>query len=156
MVLYGRLKAVEGGKMLFEANLKVNLDEADRVYNGINALIDRHIGEKGVNAPEGRPYMPVWEPTQEPAEFDLKAAGVGAVVWATGFALDWSYARLPIFDGTGYPVHRHGVTGVPGAYVLGLPWLWTWGSGRFLSVGRDAGHIVRHEIERTAAVIAVC
>ena len=27
---------------------------------------------------------------------------------------------------------------VPGVYVLGLPWLWTWGSGR-LSVGRDAG-----------------
>jgi putative flavoprotein involved in K+ transport len=156
MALYGRLKAVEGGKMLFEANLKVNLDEADRVYNGINALIDRHIGEKRLNAPEGRPYIPVWEPAHEPSQLDLEAVGVGAVVWATGFAPDWSYARLPIFDGTGYPVHRHGVTSVPGAYVLGLPWLWTWGSGRFLSVGRDAEHIVRREIERTAAVIAVC
>jgi putative flavoprotein involved in K+ transport len=28
--------------------------------------------------------------------------------------------------------------------VLGLPWLWTWGSGRFLSVGKDAEHVVDH------------
>src|SRR6202046_3567850 len=156
MSLYGRLRAVEGGKMLFEANLKMNLDEADRVYNRINALIDRNIAEKGLKAPEGGPYVPVWEPAQETVELDLKAAGIGAVVWATGFAPDWSYARLPIFDGTGYPVHRRGVTGVPGAYVLGLPWLWTWGSGRFLSVGRDAEHLVRHEVERMSVTAAVC
>jgi putative flavoprotein involved in K+ transport len=149
MSLYGRLMAVEGGKMMFDPNLKSNLDEADRVYNGINALIDRHIAEKRLTAPEGGPYVPVWEPAGEPAELDLKAGGVGAVVWATGFAPDWSYARLPIFDETGYPVHRRGVTGVPGAYVLGLPWLWTWGSGRFLSVGRDAEYVVYHEVKRT-------
>jgi putative flavoprotein involved in K+ transport len=156
MSLYGRLNAVAGGKMLFEPNLKSNLDEADRVYNGINALIDRHIGEKRLTAPEGGPYVPVWEPAHEPAQLDLKTAGVGAIVWATGFAADWSYARLPIFDGTGYPLHRRGVTGVPGAYVLGLPWLWTWGSGRFLSVGRDAQHIVRHEVERKVTAGADC
>ena len=140
------------GRMLFEPNLKSNLDEADRVYNGINALIDRHIAEKGLAAPEGGPYVPVWEPADEPAELDLSAAGVSAVIWATGFAPDWSYAHLPIFDGTGYPVNRRGVTSVPGAYVLGLPWLWTWGSGRFLSVGRDAEHVVRHEVQRRVAV----
>jgi putative flavoprotein involved in K+ transport len=156
MALYGRLNAVTGGKMLFEPNLKSNLDEADRVYNGINALIDRHIEEKGLNAPVGRRYIPVWQPAQEPPELDLEAAGVRAVVWATGFAPDWSYARLPIFDGTGYPVHRRGVTGVPGAYVLGLPWLWTWGSGRFLSVGRDAAHIVCHEVKRLVVEGADC
>ena len=152
MSLYGRLKGVESGRMLFEPNLRTNLDEADRVYNGINALIDRHIAEKGLAAPEGGPYVPVWEPADEPAELDLSAAGVSAVIWATGFAPDWSYARLPIFDGTGYPVNRRGVTSVPGAYVLGLPWLWTWGSGRFLSVGRDAEHVVRHEVQRRVTV----
>jgi putative flavoprotein involved in K+ transport len=148
MVLYGRLNAVSHGKMLFERNLKANLDGADRVYNGINALIDRHIRDKGVSAPEGGAYVPVWEPTEEPAELDLEARGVGAVVWATGFAPDWSFAHLPIFDGTGYPLHRRGVTSMPGVYVLGLPWLWTWGSGRFLSVGRDAEFVVQHEVAR--------
>jgi putative flavoprotein involved in K+ transport len=33
------------------------------------------------------------------------------------------------------------VTSVPGLYFLGLPWLHTWGSGRFASVGRDAEHL---------------
>ncbi len=148
MALYGRLASVEKGRMIFEPNLCANLDEADRVYNGINALIDKHIAEKGVSAPEGAAYKPAWQPDDEPAELDLVAAGVGAVVWATGFSADWSYVRLPIFDGTGYPANRRGVTSVPGVYVLGLPWLWTWGSGRFLSVGRDAEAVVNAELAR--------
>jgi putative flavoprotein involved in K+ transport len=35
-------------------------------------------------------------------------------------------------------VHQRGVTAVPGLYFLGLPWLHTWGSGRFSGVARDA------------------
>ena len=64
MALYGRLANVEKGRMLFEPNLKANLDDADRVYNGINALIDKHIASKGVTAPEGGIYKPVWEPDE--------------------------------------------------------------------------------------------
>ena len=148
MALYGRLDDVRAGRMSFAPNLAANLDAADRVYNGINALIDRHIADKRIAAPPPSVYQPVWTPAAEPASLDL--AGVGAIVWATGFTPDWSYARLPIFDGSGYPVHRRGVTGVAGAYVVGLPWLWTWGSGRFLAVGRDAEHVVAHESRRRA------
>jgi len=154
MALYGRLEDVRAGRMTFAPNLAANLDEADRVYNGINALIDRHIADKAIAAPPPSVYQPVWRPAEEPAELDLSEAGVGSIVWATGFTPDWSYARLPIFDGTGYPVHRRGVTGVAGAYVVGLPWLWTWGSGRFLSVGRDAEFLVAHETRRLSAAPA--
>lgn len=150
MALYGRMTGVVAGKMLFEPNLKCNLDGADRVYNGINALIDRHIAEKGIDAPKGEPYVPLWEPESETTELDLQAEGITGVVWATGFEPDWSYVGLPIFDGTGYPVQQRGVTGVDGAYVLGLPWLWTWGSGRFLAVGKDADHVVDHLARRLA------
>ncbi len=144
MSLYGRMESVSGGRMLFETNLKANLDNADRVYNGINALIDRHIAEKGIDAPPASLYAPLWEPESEPVELDLRAEGITSVIWATGFSPDWSYVGLPIFDGTGYPVQRRGVTGIDGVYVLGLPWLWTWGSGRFLAVGKDAEHVVNH------------
>lgn len=142
MALYGRMTGVSEGKMLFEPNLKSNLDGADRVYNGINALIDRHIAETGIDAPEGGAYVPLWEPESETTELDLEAEGITSVIWATGFTPDWSYVGLPIFDGTGYPVQQRGVTGVEGVYVLGLPWLWTWGSGRFLAVGKDAEYVV--------------
>lgn len=144
MKLYGRMEAVSGGKMLFAPNLKANLDNADRVYNGINALIDKHIAINNIDAPPASVYSPLWEPTSEPAELDLHAEGVTSVIWATGFTPDWSYVGLPIFDGTGYPVQRRGVTGIDGVYVLGLPWLWTWGSGRFLAVGKDAEYVVGH------------
>ena len=151
MSLYGRLEDVRAGRMIFAPNLAENLDAADRVYNGINALIDRHIAAKQIPAPPPSVYAPVWRPESEPVDLDL--ADVGAVVWATGFTPDWSYARLPIFDGTGYPVHRRGVTGVAGAYVVGLPWLWTWGSGRFLSVGRDAEYLVAHQMRRLTGAV---
>jgi putative flavoprotein involved in K+ transport len=148
MALYGRLSNVGGGRMIFDANLRANLDEADRVYNGINALIDKHIARTEVSAPLAEPYKPVWQPDRESTELDLIAAGVSTVIWATGFSPDWSYVHLPIFDKTGYPTNRRGVTSVPGVYVLGLPWLWTWGSGRFLSVGRDAEAVVNAEVSR--------
>ena len=60
MSLYGRLNDVRDGRMVFEPNLKVNLDEADRVYNRINAPIDRHIAAKGIDAPPGSVYQPAW------------------------------------------------------------------------------------------------
>jgi putative flavoprotein involved in K+ transport len=148
------MSTVGPAKMIFESNLKTNLDEADRVYNSINALIDRHIAANGISAPEGGVYTPVWEPKEERTELDFASGAVSAIVWATGFTPDWSYVRLPIFDGTGYPAHRRGVTNVPGAYVLGLPWLWTWGSGRFLSVGRDAEYVVKQEAVRRDMVQA--
>jgi putative flavoprotein involved in K+ transport len=154
MSLYGRLNDVRDGRMVFEPNLKANLDEADRVYNGINALIDRHIAAKAIEAPPGSVYQPVWTPSEEPEALDLVATRVGAIVWATGFTPDWSYVQLPIFDGSGYPVNRRGVTSVPGAFVLGLPWLWTWGSGRFLSVGRDAESVVGHWLRAVGMVSA--
>ncbi len=154
MSLYGRLKDVASGRMIFEPNLKANLDGADRVYNGINALIDRYIADKRIVAPPGSVYAPVWTPAEEPEALDLIASGVAAIVWATGFTPDWSYVRLPIFDGSGYPVNRRGVTSMPGMFVLGLPWLWTWGSGRFLSVGRDAEYVVQHWLEAVRMVSA--
>jgi putative flavoprotein involved in K+ transport len=33
------------------------------------------------------------------------------------------------------------VTALPGLYFLGLPWLHTWGSGRFSGVTRDARYL---------------
>ena len=33
---------------------------------------------------------------------------------------------------------------LPGVYFLGLPWLYTWGSGRFSGVARDAEYLAEH------------
>jgi putative flavoprotein involved in K+ transport len=48
----------------------------------------------------------------------------------------------PIFNGRGYPAHTRGLTPLDDLYFVGLPWLHTWGSGRFSGVARDAAHVV--------------
>lgn len=142
MRLYGRLEDIrQDGHILFADNLVQNLDLADATYNNICTIIDRYIAEQGIDAPAGEHYRPVWEPQEAPRELDLAASGISGVVWATGFNADWSWVDLPVFDGNGYPDHRRGVTSMPGLYVVGLPWLYTWGSGRFVGVGRDADFI---------------
>ena len=144
MSLYGRLKDIEGGRLIFADDLTKNLDNADRVYNGICGLIDDHITRNAIDAPASPHYAPVWAPTATPAELDPAKAGISTIIWTTGFRSDWSWVELPIFDGAGYPTHRRGVTSMDGVYVLGLPWLYTWGSGRFVGVGRDAAYVTQH------------
>jgi putative flavoprotein involved in K+ transport len=149
MKLYGRLTDVVDGRLRLANDLAKNLDAADAVYNGICGLIDKHIHEAGIKAPEGTHYEPVWQPESPASELDLDAADIRSIIWATGFRSDWSWVGLPIFDGAGYPAHHRGVTTLDGAYVLGMPWLYTWGSGRFVGIGRDAGYIAERIASRT-------
>ena len=97
-------------------------------------------------------YEPAWQPPGGPPEpLDLEAAGITSVVWCTGFRPDWGWVEVPFLNESGYPDHVRGVVGAtPGLYVLGLPWLYTWGSGRFAGVARDAEHVAGHMV--TAAV----
>jgi putative flavoprotein involved in K+ transport len=146
MRLYGRLSGVDGGLLRFAPNLRQHLDAADAVSESIKDSIDAFIAAHGVDAPTEPRYVPVWEPADEPTELDLHAAGITGVVWSTGFGRDHRFIELPIFDGRGYPTHERGVTTWPGLYFLGLPWLHTWGSGRFSGVGADAEHLAREVV----------
>ena len=141
MRLHGRVKDIAGSVITFGDDLAANLDNADRVYNGICGLIDDHIARNGIDAPAQPHYMPVWQPENAATGLDLAVAGITSIIWTTGFRSDWSWIDLPLFDGAGYPTHARGVTSVKGVYVLGMPWLYTWGSGRFVGVGHDAEFI---------------
>jgi putative flavoprotein involved in K+ transport len=153
MELYSALDDFAGGTLRFRGGLRSNLDSADRTYNGINASIDAYIANSGIDAPQAEAYTPVWEPGEERLTLDPIAAGISAVVWCIGLRPDYRWLDVPVFDGRGQPGHVRGVTAHPGLYFLGLPWLHTWGSGRFSAVGRDAdylaGRIVQHMTEAT-------
>jgi putative flavoprotein involved in K+ transport len=151
MSLYGRLRDIQNGRLEFADDLAKNLDNADRVYNGICGLIDDHIARNAISAPASPHYAPVWQPESPVATLDPAKAGISTIIWTTGFRSDWSWVELPIFDGAGYPTHRRGVTSMDGVYVLGLPWLHTWGSGRFVGVGRDADFLAKHLAARLDA-----
>jgi len=139
MQLYGPLTDIGAdGVLRFAPRLGEVLDHADKIYNGINAAIDRHIAQQGLAAPAGGAYEPVWRPAAERSELSLAESGIGSVIWCIGFSPDFRWLDAPVFNGRGHPVHVRGVTAVPGLYFLGLPWLHTWGSGRFSGIARDA------------------
>jgi putative flavoprotein involved in K+ transport len=144
MKLYGPATAFRDGKLCFAPKLRQHLDHADDVYRSINRSIDAYIESRGIDAPPSDEYTAVWEPSEEPAELDLAAAGITSIVWATGFHTDFSWVKLPVLDERGRVQHRRGVTNTPGIYFLGLPWLHTWGSGRFSGVKTDAEYLLDH------------
>lgn len=151
MELYGLLTGLEGDTLHFNPDLRANLDHADRIYNGINTAIDKHIEKAGLDAPPPSAYRPVWEPAAERTRLSLRESGIGAVIWCIGFSPDFSWLDAPVFNGRGQPGHVRGVTALPGLYFIGLPWLHTWGSGRFSGVARDALYLAE-QIEARAPV----
>jgi putative flavoprotein involved in K+ transport len=144
MELYGRLLDVNGDRLQLDDDLKQCLDQADQVSESIKTSIDGFISKKGIQAPTEPSYHPVWVPPQERPELDYRAAGITSVVWCIGFRTDYSWIDLPVFNGRGQPAHVRGVAPLPGVYFLGLPWLYTWGSGRFSGVARDAEYLAEH------------
>lgn len=154
MELYGLLTGCQDGVLQFSPTLREHLDEADRIYNGINASIDSFIAAQGLDAPPPSRYAPVWEPADERTTLPLSEAGLGAIVWCIGFRPDFGWLQADVFDIRGQPVHRRGITAVPGLSFIGLPWLHTWGSGRFSGVAADAEHLVTHIAARLGVAAA--
>jgi putative flavoprotein involved in K+ transport len=164
MKLHGRLLSAHGPRLEFAEDLAKNLDAADATAERIKDAIDGWIERQGIEAPTEERYKPVWQPgsgsgsgsssgsgSGEAARaLDLEAAGIRSVIWATGFHSDWSWVDVPAFDGRGYPANLRGVTSVPGLYVIGLPWLHTWGSGRFAGVARDAAFLAQRIAEHAS------
>ncbi|MEB0163438.1 MSMEG_0569 family flavin-dependent oxidoreductase, partial [Glaciimonas sp. CA11.2] len=149
MQLYGRFETFADGIATFGSELKNNLDSADAASENIKNNIDKFIADNAIDAPKEARYVPLWEPPADaPQRLNMGSNNIAAVIWCIGFRTDFSWIEETIFDARGYPGHTRGVTDIAGLYFLGLPWQYTWGSGRFSGIARDAGylleHIVRH------------
>ncbi|MBO0905980.1 MSMEG_0569 family flavin-dependent oxidoreductase [Jiella sonneratiae] len=148
--LYGSVAGMDGRTIRFAPELEKNLDDADRSYVGIRNQIDVHIERNGIDAPAEPPFEKLWRPEREITEIDAQAENITSVVWSIGFRPDYSFIEVPVFDERGKPVFDRGVTKVPGFYFIGLGWLNTWGSGRFLAIDEDCRHLT-DEIARITA-----
>ena len=147
MRLYGSLTGGKDSGLTFAPTLRSALDKADSVYNSICADIDRYIDAHEIQAPSPSRYEPVWQPDAEPTDLDLIESGVTSIVWAIGFRPDYRWIEASAFDGGGRPMQTRGITQVPGLSFIGLPWMHTWGSGRFLGIDADAKYVADSIIE---------
>jgi len=143
-MLLGRLQGVDNGKLILAPDLKENLAKADKFETDFVKAIDEYVTKTGMQVPEES--LPVLLDGYDLAvvtELDLKTADITNVIWATSYKFDFSFIKLPILDGDGYPIQKRGVTNYPGLYFVGLPWLHNAKSGLIYGVGDDAAYIAK-------------
>jgi putative flavoprotein involved in K+ transport len=145
--LLGHLTGVDDGVLVLADDLADNVAFGDEVSAKFHhQVVDGYLEREGIEAPEPEPEPaddpdPGAIPTDPPLRLDLHAEAITSVIWCTGVTGDFSWLHVPVLDDRGLPVHRDGVTDVPGLYFLGFPWLRARRSGILLGVGADAEHI---------------
>ncbi len=148
MTLVGLTKAFNNGVVTFQPDLAENLARGDENYLALLDAADAYIERNQLDLPE-EPEARKKHPdpacvTQPILELDLAAAGITSIIWATGYAVDFSWLKVDAFDAQGKPRHQRGVSSEPGIYFLGLPWLSRRGSTFIWGVWHAAKHIADH------------
>ena len=146
--LAGRTASFDGGRLRFSPDLGENIANGDAGYLSLLDEADAYVARNGLDLPE-EPEAHNLGPTPDCVtnpllELDLADAGVTTIVWATGFATDYSWLQVDALDDSGKPSHRRGVSSEPGVYFLGLPWLSRRGSSFIWGVWHDAKHVADH------------
>jgi putative flavoprotein involved in K+ transport len=104
--------------------------------------------------PEPHRYEPTDVKPEARLSLDLVDAGVGSVIWATGYRPDYSWLTAPVFDRKGRIRHNGGVVAAPGLYVMGLPFMRRRKSSFIDGAGDDAADLAAHlsqNLDRAAA-----
>lgn len=146
--IVGRLAGIRDGQALFSGGLGHLCQAADLKLGRLLDRIDLWAAERIA----GAALLPAVRPSATPLpvaprlNLDFGSGEIASIVWATGFkpAHDW-LGDLPVFDHRGRLVHDGGVvTGAPGLYVLGLPFLRRRRSLQISGAGPDARDIAHH------------
>ena len=152
ITLLGRVLAARDGVLDIAPGLAESIANGDTYYTGFLDMLDAHVERHGLDLPaDPAARIVLADPicvTEPIRRLDLGQSDIHAVIWATGYDVDFSWIDLPVRASSGEPVHRGGVTEVPGLYFLGLPYLSKLYSAFLSGVGDDAavlaGHIAAH------------
>jgi putative flavoprotein involved in K+ transport len=82
---------------------------------------------------------------------DLRRAGIGSVIWATGYRRAYPWLHVPVLDSAGEIRHRAGVTAAPGLYVIGMRWQSRRNSAQLDGVRHDAVAVVSRALDHLGA-----
>jgi putative flavoprotein involved in K+ transport len=148
VALLGRVVAHRAGVLEIAGDIGQSLAAGDAAYMGFLDLADAHAARHVLDLPEepaARATLPDPPDVRDPVRhLDLGASGISSVIWSTGYGCDFGWIDLPVLDARGEPVHRDGVTELPGLYFIGLQWLSRMNSSFLSGVGEDAAHLAGH------------
>ncbi|MCL2769510.1 MAG: NAD(P)-binding domain-containing protein [Solirubrobacterales bacterium] len=141
VTLLGHFVGVEGGRAHFAPDLAASVAFGDARYKRMREKIAKLCAARGIAAPdmgEPAPFDP-----RAPESLDLE--GFGAVIFASGFAPDYtSWVHLDAFDERGFPIQQDGAsTVVPGLHFCGVPFLRKRKSSLLIGIGEDAEILTR-------------
>jgi putative flavoprotein involved in K+ transport len=146
--LVGLTASFDNGTMRFAQDLGDNIANGDASYLSLLDEADAYIERNGLDLPEepdARALGPDPDCVTNPVlELNLARAGVTSIIWATGYAVDYSWLDVNAFDEHGKPRHQRGVSSEPGVYFLGLPWQSRRGSSFIWGVWHDAKYLADH------------
>jgi len=153
ITLLGSAGSYRDGVMQILPNLAENIARGDANYLSMLNAADAYVRQQGLDLPE-EPEAHLIDPdppclTHPVHELNLKAAGITSIIWATGYALDFDWIKLDVFDATGRPIHERGVAAMPGLYFLGLSWLSRRASAFIWGVWHDAEYLAGQIAART-------
>ncbi|HMN80821.1 MAG TPA: NAD(P)/FAD-dependent oxidoreductase [Burkholderiaceae bacterium] len=145
--IVGRLAGFVDGKALLSGSLRNVCELADLKLNRLLRTFDQWSADRDIDAALEPPHRP--EPTRvaasPPLSLHFERSGIRTIVWATGFRPDYSWLQVPVTDAKGRIRHEGGVvTGSPGLYVLGLPFLRRRKSSLIDGAGDDARDLSDH------------
>ncbi len=145
MTLVGRTESFDHGMMHFASDLADNIARGNANTLSVLDEADAYVARNGLDlAEEPEARMVGADPqcvTDPVVELNLAEAGITSIIWATGFALDYSWLNVDAFDEDGKPKHQRGVSAESGIYFLGLPWLSRRGSSFIWGVWHDARYL---------------
>ena len=114
ITLVGLTKGYTDGVLEFQGGLAADIAEGDRAYFEVLRDADAYIEQNGLDFP---PEPEAWELLPDPQcltqpilSLDLAKAGITTVLWATGFKADYSWLKVDVFDETGNPFHKRGIS----------------------------------------------
>ena len=145
LTLVGRTESCKDGVMRFATDLAENIAKGNANTLSVLDEADAYIARNGLDfaeEPEARKVGADPRCVTDPIlELNLAEAGITSIIWATGFALDYSWLQVDAFDDEGKPKHQRGVSAEPGIYFLGLPWQSRRGSSFIWGVWHDARYV---------------
>ena len=148
MTLLGMTGAFADGVLHLDDDLADNIARGDASYLSLLDEADAWVARNGFDLPEepvAREIGADPECVTEPIlELNLAEAGINTVLWATGFAVDYSWLEVDAVDAAGKPKHLRGISPEPGIYFVGLPWQSRRGSAFIWGVWHDAKFIADH------------
>jgi putative flavoprotein involved in K+ transport len=142
----GRVGRIADGVAQFSGGLANTVRLADLKLDRLLDRFDAWAAETGVDgltAPtRSEPTVVDGSPT---LDLDLAAAGIGTIVWATGYRPDYSWLDVPVLDYKGRLPHTGGVVEKsPGLYVMGTSLLRRRRSTYIGGAGQDSLELAEH------------